>query len=80
MPTSRLGGVSEGLQPWLSNTVFRKLSALCPTYCLRRWEAIASVLTSLGLSAEGRVLARCRGPPEAQLELHFSAAADREAA
>jgi hypothetical protein len=48
---------------------------------VRRWEAIAKVLTSLGLSADGRVLARCRGPPEAQLELSFSATAvDRDAA
>ena len=48
---------------------------------VRRWEAIANVLTSLGLSAEGRVLARCRGPPDAQLELDLSAcAADRRAA
>ena len=47
---------------------------------VRRWEAIANVLTSLGLSADGRVLARCRGPPEGQLELDFSvAAADRAA-
>jgi hypothetical protein len=48
---------------------------------VRRWEAIAKVLTSLGLSAEGRVLARCRGPPDGQLELTFSVAAiDRDAA
>jgi hypothetical protein len=38
-----------------------------------RWDAIATVLASLGLSGEGRVLARCRGPPEGQLELDLSA-------
>lgn len=47
---------------------------------VRRWEAIANVLTSLGLSAEGRVLACCRGPPKGQLALELSATAANRAA
>jgi len=41
---------------------------------------IAKVLTSLGLSADGRVLARSRGPPQAQLELDLPAVAAARAA
>jgi hypothetical protein len=46
---------------------------------VRRWQAIAAVLSSCGLSAEGRVLARCRGPPAGQLELALPAAERRAA-
>jgi hypothetical protein len=50
-----------------------------------RWDAIASVLTALGLSSEGRVLVRNRGPPVEQMSLplpsaHTSVAGSRDAA
>lgn len=37
-----------------------------------RWDAITAVLTALGLSAEGRVLIRNRGPPVEQMTLPLS--------
>ena len=41
-----------------------------------RWEAIASVLEGFGLSCEGRVLVRNRGPPTEQMSLPLPPAPD----
>ena len=46
---------------------------------VKRWEAIRSVLTSLGLDPDGGVLSRNRGPP-GQLELGFGETARERAA
>ncbi len=50
---------------------------------VRRWDAICAVLDGFGLSLEGRVLTRNRGPPWGQLELGLcspDAPLDRQAA
>ena len=43
---------------------------------ITRWEAIASVLDGFGLSCEGRVLVRNRGPPTEQMSLPLPPAPD----